>query len=210
MELSIYLFFAFVLSFQRIHAENATFVPQPIRITVTNLPAPNANESIRKPANVTSIPSNPRLFVPDGFSVKLYMADLMSPRYLIYTPSGDILVSESRANRISCLVDSDNDGYPDQRITFANDSNGLNRPYGMVFINGFFYVGNQDALRRYPWIDGSRQINGTGEIIMTYASNGHWTRSLVTPPSADKIYVGIGSASNVDIENLPRASHSTS
>jgi glucose/arabinose dehydrogenase len=134
------------------------------------------------------------------------MTDLMSPRALIYTPSGDILVSESRANRISCLVDSDNDGYPDQRITFADVSNGLNRPYGMAFINGFFYVGNQDAVRRYPWINGSRQINGTGQIIMTYASNGHWTRSLVTPPSADKIYVGIGSASNVNVEDLPRAS----
>lgn len=49
-------------------------------------------------------------------------------------------------------------------------------------------------------------IEGTGEIIMTYNSNGHRTRTVVIPPSADKIYVGIGSASNVDVEELPRAS----
>ena len=201
-----YTFPILCLFFQQIHAENVTFVPQSIKITIADLPAPNANQSVSKYPNVTSVPSNPQLYVPNGFSVKLYMTGLTSPRYLIYTPSGDILVSEPDANRISCLVDSDNDGYPDQRITFADVSNGLNSPYGMVFINGFFYVGNEDAVRRYPWVNGSRQINGTGQIIMNYTSNGHTTRTVVTPPSADKIYVGIGSATNVDVEDLPRAS----
>jgi glucose/arabinose dehydrogenase len=206
MHLFIYFIFLLANSFQRIRAENITFVPQSIRITVTELPVPNANESARKPARIIPVPSDPQLFVPDGFSVKLYIADLMSPRYLAYTPSGDILVSESNANRISCLIDTDNDGYPDQRTTFADSTNGLNRPYGLAFINGFFYVGNQNAVRRYAWMNGSRKIEGTGEIIMTYNSTGHWTRTVITPPSVDKIYVGIGSASNVNAEDLPRAS----
>jgi glucose/arabinose dehydrogenase len=201
------IFFVFILSFQRIHAENATFVPEPIRITVADLPAPNANESIRKPAQVIPIPSDPRLFVPEGFSIKVYTTiNLTSPRYLIYTPSGDILVSESNANRISCLIDADNDGYPDQQVTFANDSNGLNRPYGMAFVNGYFYVGNRDAIRRYPWVNGSRKIEGTGEIIINTTINGHWTRTIVMSPTADKIYHSIGSVSNVNVEDLPRAS----
>ena len=206
MELFIYLSFIYVVSFQQIHAENVTFVPQSIRLTTADLPAPNANESVRKTARIIPVPSDARLFVPDGFSVKVYMTNLTSPRYLIYTPSGDILVSESSAHRISCLVDTDNDGYPDQRITFADASNGLDRPYGMAFINNFFYVGSRDTLRRYPWVTGSRSIEGTGEIIMTYNSSGHWTRTVVTPPSADKIYVSIGSLSNVNVEDLPRAS----
>ena len=90
-------------------------------------------------------------------------------------------------------------------FTFADANNGLNRPYGMVFTEDYFYVGNQDAVRRYRYTNGSRNIQGTGESIMTYNSSGHWTRTVVIPPSKDKIYVGIGSLSNVDIEEEPRA-----
>ncbi|CAF1412341.1 unnamed protein product [Adineta steineri] len=206
MQFFIYFFFIIINSLQQIRTENITFVPKPITITVSELPAPNANESVTKRAQVIPVPADPKLYVPEGFTVKLYFANLTSPRYLIYTPSGDILVSESAANRISCLVDTDNDGNPDERITFADATNGLNRPFGMVFINNFFYVGNQDAVRRYPWVTGSRKIEGTGEVIMTYGSAGHWTRTVVMPPSADKLFVSIGSASNVDVEDLPRAS----
>lgn len=149
MEFFIFSFVVLTISCQYVHAENVTFVPEAIHITIADLPVPNANESASMPSRPIPVPSNPRLFVPNKFSVKLYMADLMEPRYLIYTPSGDILVSESSANRISCLVDSDNDGYPDQRLTFANASNGLDYPYGMVFIDNYFYVGNRDTLRRY-------------------------------------------------------------
>ncbi|CAF4613708.1 unnamed protein product [Rotaria sp. Silwood2] len=134
------------------------------------------------------------------------MSGLVSPRYLIYTPTNDILVSESSINRISCLVDNDQDGYPDQRLTFANASNGLNYPFGMVFANGYFYVGSRDAIRRYSWTSGSRQITGTGEIIMNYAENGHSTRTIVISPNDYRMFVSIGSASNVDVESLPRAS----
>jgi glucose/arabinose dehydrogenase len=206
MHLFTYLYFILAISFQQIRTENVTFVPKQIRITVADLPAPNVNESANMFARRIPVPEDPRLFVPDGFSVKLYMDNLTSPRYLIYAPSGDILVSESNANRISRLVDTDKDGYPDERITIADASNGLNYPYGMVFINNFLYVGSRDALRRYLWMDGNQTIEGTGEIIMTYNSNGHRTRTVVTPPAANKIYVGIGSASNVDAEDLPRAS----
>ncbi|CAF0922535.1 unnamed protein product [Rotaria sordida] len=134
------------------------------------------------------------------------MSGLISPRYLLYTPAGDLLVSEPNANRISCLLDTDNDGYPDQRTTFADASNGLNRPYGMAFANGYFYVGSRNATRRYSWIHGSRQISGTGELVMTYDENGHWTRTVVVSPTSNHIYVSIGSASNVNVEDLPRAS----
>jgi glucose/arabinose dehydrogenase len=136
----------------------------------------------------------------------LFMGGLTSPRYLIYTPTNDILVSEPNVNRISCLVDSDHDGYPDKRLTFADASNGLNYPYGMAFANGYFYIGNRDATRRYLWSSGSRNISGTGEIVMTYTQNGHVTRTVVISPNGNQMFVGIGSATNVDVEPLPRAS----
>ena len=195
-----------LLGFHQTHGTNITFAPQPIRLTVADLPQPYATTSATKGARVYPAPADPSLYVPEGFTVKLYMSNLLSPRYLIYTPTGDILVSELSASRISCLVDNDDDGYPDERITFADASNGLDYPFGMAFLNGYFYVANRDATRRYRWISGSRTITGTGEIVMTYPSNGHITRTILITPNEDGILVSIGSASNVDVEPAPRAS----
>jgi glucose/arabinose dehydrogenase len=202
----IYLVCLSIIGLQKIYTENVTFIPKPIHITISDLPSPYATKSADRSPKIVPVPTNPRLFVPDGFSIKFFMTGLISPRYLIYTPTDDILVSEPDANRISCLVDINNDGYPDQRTTFADASNDLNRPYGMAFADGYFYVGNVDAIRRYSWIRGSRRIAGKGEIIFTIDEAGHWTRTVVISPSADRLLIGIGSASNVDIEELPRAS----
>jgi glucose/arabinose dehydrogenase len=133
-------------------------------------------------------------------------SDLSSPRIPIYTPSGDILISETGINRISCLLDNDNDGYPDERVTFANESNGLSYPFGMAFADGYFYVGNTSETRRYPWASGNRSITDMGEAVMTYPAFGHVTRSLIISPDNSQLYVTIGSDSNVDEEPLPRAS----
>ncbi|CAF1135599.1 unnamed protein product [Rotaria sp. Silwood1] len=198
--------FLILLLIPQTNCKNVTFVPQPIRITIASLPQPYASSSASKPPQIIAVPSNPRLYVPKGFIVKLYVSGLTAPRYLIYTPTNDILVSESSTNRISCLVDNNHDGYPDQRLTFADTSNGLNYPFGMAFNNGYFYVGNRDAVRRYSWTNGSRQITGTGEVLMTYGQNGHITRTIAISPIDNRMFVSIGSASNVDVEALPRAS----
>ncbi|CAF4841114.1 unnamed protein product, partial [Rotaria magnacalcarata] len=68
----------------------------------------------------------------------------------------------------------------------------------MTFVNGYFYVGNRNITRRYQWATGSRQISGLGEIVATYEARGHWTRTIVASPNLDRIYIGIGSATNVD------------
>jgi glucose/arabinose dehydrogenase len=198
--------FIAIFCYHKTDGINVSFIPEPIHITVVDLPKPYATLSYNKNPNVIPVPEDPALYVPDGFTVKLYMSDLRMPRYLIYTPTGDILVSEPNANRVSCLIDNDGDGYPDERTTFADASNGLNRPYGMAFVSGYFYVGNQNATRRYEWIRGSRQIYVTGELVMAYDQRGHWTRTVIVSPDFEHIYIGIGSASNVNEEPLPRAS----
>ncbi|CAF0873198.1 unnamed protein product [Adineta steineri] len=190
----------------RTDATNVTFIPTPIRVTVADLPAPFTTQSANKDGNIIPVPSDPQISVPVGFTVKLFVDDLIMPRFLQYTPTGDILVSEPSANRISCLVDSNNDGHPDERITFADASNKISRPYGMAFIKGYFYVANSNGIRRYPWIRASRQISGEGEQIMDIDPSGHWTRVITMSPTADKIYIGIGSATNNDADPLPRAS----
>ncbi|CAF4873707.1 unnamed protein product [Rotaria sp. Silwood1] len=203
--LPLFSFLILVVIYQA-YGRNVTFVPQPIYLTVNDLPPPYATPSASKEAQIIPVPEDPLLYVPEGFTVKVYMTDLISPRYLIYTPTNDILVSEPNANRISCLIDNNRDGYPDERVTFADASNGLNYPYSMTFVNGYFYVGNRNAIRRYLWISGSRNVTGTGEIVMTFNPNGHITRTVVIPPSGDRMFVGIGSATNVNVDPLPRAS----
>jgi glucose/arabinose dehydrogenase len=201
------LFFILTILYKHgISGTNVTFIPQSIHIKVADLPEPYATPSSDKNPVIIPVPIDPILYAPDGFTVKLYMSGLRLPRYLVYTPTGDILVSEPIADRISCLVDHDGDGYPDERTTFADASNGLDFPYGMAFASGYFYVGNQRSTRRYSYIRGSRQIFGTGELIMTYEHHGHPTRTVVVSPNFDRLYIGIGSATNVDIESLPRAS----
>ncbi|CAF3905232.1 unnamed protein product [Rotaria sp. Silwood1] len=200
------VFFGLLLFFQDIQTKNITFVPTPIQIKLSDLPAPYSTSSAYKDAKLYPVPLNPKLFIPKGFSIKIIAGNFQGPRYLLYTPSNDILVSEPSANRISCLIDTNNDSYPDQRTVFADASNGVNRAYSMAFVGEYFYVANFGDVRRYKWTPGNRQISGMGEIVMTYPENGHQTRTIVVPKTNNKIFVGVGSLSNVGQEDLPKSS----
>ena len=204
----VLVFFVFIAVFlqRKTNGANITAFPEPINITVGSLPNPYNTSSATKDAIIIPVPDDPLMYVPEGFTVKLYMSGLNKPRYLLYTPTGDLLVSEPFLNRISCLIDNDGDGYPDTRETFADASNGLYMPYSMAFVSGFFYVGSRNETRRYSWIRGSRQISGTGESVLVHNPQGHWTRTVVVSPDKDRVYIGIGSATNVDAESPPRAS----
>lgn len=180
--------------------------PSPVRITLETLPQPNATPSTANPATVIPIPDNPVLAVPSGFSVNVFAENLNRPRWMAVTPTGDVLVTETPSNQIRLLQDSDQDGTVDRSEIFAGPENGLNQPFGMVFTNNFFYVGNTDSIVRFPYQPGQTQILGTGEIIADLPAGGHWTRNLALSPDGEKLYVSIGSLSNVDPEPLPRAS----
>jgi glucose/arabinose dehydrogenase len=203
--LFLLLFILVVSRLYGTHSTNVTFVPKPIRITVADLPAPVVIPHIDQHPIIDPVPSDPHLSIPNGFSIKLYMSDLNGARFLIYTPSGDILGSDAVENRILCLLDTDNDGFPDQHRTFADATNGLDRPHGMAFSNGYFYVGNRYDIRRYVWNPNNSRISGNGTIVMNYPSSAHWRRAIVIPPSASKIYVTIGSDSDVNPEHPPLA-----
>lgn len=183
--------------------------PSPIRIKATDLPAPFASESASKSPNVIPIPQNPTLRVPKGFTVNVYAEDLDAPRWLALTPSGDVLVTETRQNRIRLLRDTNGDGVADIRSSFASAENGLNIPFGMAFSGDSFFLGNTDAVLRFPYTKGQQQLTGTGKKIANLPGGGynqHWTRNVVASPDGQKLYVSVGSESNVDEEPLPRAS----
>jgi glucose/arabinose dehydrogenase len=182
---------------------------EPINIKIENLPQPFATESASKSPSVVPIPANPSLNVPAGFEVNIFAEGLDEPRWLALTPSGDILATETRQNRIRLLRDSDGDGKADVSKTFASSNNGLDIPFGMAFADRYFFLGNHNSVRRYPYQKGQEQITGTGEKIADLPGGGyrqHWTRNVVVSPDGQKLYVSIGSRSNADIEPLPRAS----
>ena len=186
-----------------------TLKPQPIRISLEDLPQPYATNSASKPPHVVTIPENPILKVPAGFQVNVFAESLDRPRWLTLTPSGDLLVTETRQNRIRLLLDGNGDGVAEVRKTFADSENGLDIPFGMAFADGYFFLGNHNAVRRYPYTPGQEKITGRGEKITDLPGGGyrqHWTRNVIVSPDGKKLYVLIGSRSNVDVEPLPRAS----
>ena len=183
--------------------------PQPIRIALNQLPPPYASESAFKSPNVVPIPQNPVLQVPAGFVINVYAEGLDRPRWLALTPDGDVLVTETRQNRIRRLRDTNGDGVADVKETFATPNNGLNQPFGMAFAGNSFFLGNTDAVLRFPYQQGQGQIIGTGQQIAKLPADGynnHWTRNVVTAPDGKKLYVSIGSGTNASEEPSPRAS----
>ncbi len=186
-----------------------TLTPQPIKIALGNLPKPFASDSASKSPNVVGIPQNPILKVPTGFKVNVYAEGLDAPRWLTLTPSGDVLVTETRQNRIRLLRDTNGDGVADVNKTFATAQNGVNIPFGMTFAGNSFFLGNTGEVRQYPYTQGQQQLTGTGQRIAELTPGGynqHWTRNVVASPDGTKLYVSVGSRSNVDEEPLPRAS----
>jgi glucose/arabinose dehydrogenase len=164
---------------------------------------------------------------PAGFAVTLFAGGLDNPRWLYVLPNGDVLVAESRtekvggeipaplldgfkragllgksANRITLLRDADRDGRAEVRETFAGN---LNLPFGMLLRGDQLYVANTDAVLRFRYRAGDRQVTGPGEKILDLPAGGynnHWTRNIVANADGSKIYVSVGSQTNVDEEKL--------
>ena len=114
------------------------FTPQPIRLTVDDLPAPFHSKSVGKPSIIVPLPANGSLLVPDeNFHVSIFRQGLQSPRQMIYTPTGDILVTDARGSRIMILHDT-------ETSIFADQSNGIAQAFGIAFVK----VCSTDAKRR--------------------------------------------------------------
>ncbi|MEW6130783.1 MAG: sorbosone dehydrogenase family protein [Acidobacteriota bacterium] len=172
-------------------------------ITLKDLPPPEVQ---RGPVNFSKIiprPEGADLIAPKGFIVSEYAVDLIKPRWMQLAPNGDVFVAESEKGQISILRDSNNDGKADERFIFAT---GLSRPFGMAFQNGFLYIGNTDAVVRFKYKSGQTKAEGEAEKIASLPMNGyreHWTRNLIFSADGKKLYVTVGSKSNVNAGEEP-------
>ena len=178
------------------------------KITVAGLPAPSSNVLAINPPRVARRPADTQLHVPPGFKVELYASGLRDPRFLLTAPNGDLFVVESRPNQIKILRDTNGDGKRDVTETFAERD--LNKPFGIAFYPPgddpqFLYVANTDGVIRFPYRNGDLKARGPAEQLAArlsggaprLRSGGHWTRDIVFSPGGKKMYVSIGSRSNV-------------
>src|SRR5438094_2245806 len=176
------------------------------------LPAPFDTPSARNTSKVIGWPKGKMPTPAPGFEVSLFAENFDSPRQAYVLPNRDILVVEATrewpgradrpdksANRITLFRDTNGDGRPDIRETFLT---GLNMPHGMTVLGNWFYVGNTNGVVRYPYRTGQTRLDGKGEKILDLPVDGHYTRHLLADPSGKKLYVAVGSASNIDEENI--------
>jgi glucose/arabinose dehydrogenase len=180
----------------------------PIQIRIKDLPIPFASESVSKRVQIVSRPQNAALQVPPGFTIKPFIQGLNRPRWLMTAPNGDVFLSESYDHRIRLLRDANHDGVAEVNTVFAE---GLNQPLGMAISpdQKWFYIANTDAVIRSPYRVGQTRLQGKPTVITRLTGGGynqHWTRNIIFSPDGAKLYVSIGSASNVDPEDPPRAS----
>jgi glucose/arabinose dehydrogenase len=156
-----------------------------------------------------------------GLQVNAFAAGLKHPRWIHVLPNGDVTVAEAlfmpapskslfhlamvatmrRAaaigaspNRITLLRDADHDGVAEIREALLER---LSQPFGMALLGDTFYVGNTDGVVAFPYTTGATRITAPGHKLATFPPGGHWTRSLL--PSADgrRLYVGVGSLTNI-------------
>jgi glucose/arabinose dehydrogenase len=171
------------------------------KITVKDLPAPFATKSAENGAEVVSRPENVLPVALPGFKVELYASGLDNPRLLRTAPNGDIFLAESEPGRIRVYRGMTSDGKPEQSAIFAS---GLKQPYGIAFYPPgpdpqWVYIGNTNEVVRFPYHNGDLKASGEPQHVADLPSGGgHWTRAVDFSKDGKKLFVAVGSASNVD------------
>jgi glucose/arabinose dehydrogenase len=162
----------------------------------------------------------------EGLAVKAFSRDLDHPRWLYVLPNGDVLVAETNApprpedgkglkgrlfkhfqkkaggavpsaNRITLLRDTNGDGVADVHSIFLSN---LTSPFGMVLVGDQLYIANTDALVRVPYSPGALKITAKPVKVTDLPGgplNHHWTKNVIASPDGSKLYVAVGSNSNV-------------
>ncbi len=165
------------------------------------LPAPYATPTVTNPPKVVGRPGGAQLKVPQGFEIEEYATDFNTPRFMYTGPGGEILVSDSSAGTVYVLVDKNKSYKNPERKQLLT---GLDRPYGLAIWKDYLYVGEPTSVKRYKY-DSKNLTAGPGEQIASLKDfkQGHWTRSLLFDAKGEKLYVGVGSGSNVNTGEDP-------
>jgi glucose/arabinose dehydrogenase len=171
------------------------------KITVNDLPQPYATHSSDNGPELVARPDNVWPKAPAGFKVELYAIGLDNPRTLRTAPNGDIFLAESEPGDIRIFRGMTADHKPELSAVFVT---GLKHPYGLAFYPPgqnpeWLYVGSTAEIVRFPYHNGDLKATGSSQHIADLPNTGgHWTRALAFSQDGKKLFVAVGSASNVD------------
>lgn len=198
-------------------------LPEPNK---TLIPTVNIAPAIGWPADTTPVAAQ-------GLKVAAFAENLDHPRWLYVLPNGDVLVAETNAppkpedskgirgwvmekvmgragagvpsaNRITLLRDTNQDGIADTRSVFIEN---LNSPFGMTLVGNDLYVADSDKLLRFPYQEGEQSISAKPITVVELPGgplNHHWTKNVIASPDGKKLYVSVGSNSNVGENGLDK------
>ena len=175
--------------------------PTNILVKVSDLPAPDTNaSSVNYPQLLMEQPASSKFHVPQGFAISVF-SKVLDARWLAVAPNGDVFVAQTNMNQITVLRDKNNDGVADESFVWGMGGM-LDKPHGMVFNGGYFYVGATEAILRYAYTAGQTTATGEPVKLATLPGGGqHVTRNIIIKDN--KLYASIGSSVNVGVEGQP-------
>jgi glucose/arabinose dehydrogenase len=156
------------------------------------LPPPDLSHNVRNQPRVIARPDGTQLQLPAGFVIEEYLTDFKVPRFMLLGPNKELLISDSAQNGQGCVWVVQG---KERKKLIEN----LTRPYGLALWKEYLYVGEPTSIKRYKY-DSKALTAGSGEEVIAYKDygQGHVTRSLLFDRKGEKLYVGVGSRSNVD------------
>jgi len=186
---------AFTLSLPSLAPAQVTHGQKP------KLPAPFATNSAGNGPDKAKPPAGFLPTVPPGFRLNVFAANFKRPRWLTVAPNGDIFLADTGAGEIVVLRDPQRTGGAQEREVFAD---GMKRPFGIAFREDQVYVGNMSELVRFRYDPKTSKRLGEKEHLLDLPSGGHDTRSLAFSADGKHLFIGVGSASNIDTGEDPR------
>ena len=162
-------------------------------------PQPFATSRRENGAEVVPRPENAWPVTLPGFKVELFASGLDNPRLMRTAPNGDIFLAEMHAGQIRVFRGVTSDGKAEQSAIFAS---GLHNPYGIAFYprraeSGVDLRRQRDELARFPYHSGDLKASGPPQHVADLPGDGHNTRAVNFSPDGKKLFVGVGSGSNV-------------
>ena len=171
------------------------------KITVSDLPQPYASKGVSNGPKLVPMPEGAWPKAPEGFKVERYAEMSDAPRELRTAPNGDLFVSDSSAGKIE-VFRGIKDGKPEQHSVFAS---GFKNNFGIAFYPlgknpEWVYFANTNSVVRYHYHEGDLKASGEPETVIAElpSGGGHWTRDLAFSKDGKRLFVSVGSASNVD------------
>jgi glucose/arabinose dehydrogenase len=176
------------------------------KLTIADLPAPYATEGVDAGSNRVDRPAGAMPQAPAGFKVEQYAGGVDRPRLIRTAPNGDLFVALSESNKIMVFRGVGADGKPKESSVFTTQTT---QPFGIAFYPAgpdpkWVYVGNTDSVVRFAYKSGDMKASGDPEKLADLPGGGrlrgggHWTRDVVFSKDGKRMFVSVGSHSNVD------------